>query len=158
MGRRELSPLPTTAPPSQTCGDRHSWVHTGHLFSMLHLWGNMEEGTLQRLCPSRTASPALPGFALPAACLGTQFNLSEWEVKWCGFAAQWRQSRKMVSCHPLHWIACILFQNFRHSSSSGPCSLQGLAHGSLYKSRLHPPFGLWSLLLSRSPHLPQLLR
>lgn len=51
----ELPPLPSTAPPSQTCGHGQSWVHTGHLFSMLYLWGNMEEGTLQR----DSALPAL---------------------------------------------------------------------------------------------------
>lgn len=40
-----------------------------------------------------------------------------------------------------------MFQSFLHSSSSSPRSLQGLALGSLYKSFLHAPFGLWSLLL-----------
>lgn len=80
----ELPPLPSTAPPSQTCGHRQSWVHTGHLFSILYLWGNMEEGTLQRLCPARTASPGLPGFALPAACLGAQFHSFEREVNGVG--------------------------------------------------------------------------
>lgn len=93
------------------------------------------------------ALQVLPCLALPSL-LGAQFNSSEWEVKMVWVSSPAKAKQKDGLLLPLHLIACTLFQNFLHSSSSSPRSLQGLARGSLYKSCLYPHFGLWSLLLS----------